>query len=262
MTREQRWVGLALGSLAAMVGLIVAAHSGKAAPEKTKGTTAMLTGATPKPAPLARTPVAKPAPRESAFSTYTSAEYGASFRYPRNFPLDEGPLDEVTDQTPGLRNQAELEGEQPGALLVATIAVPDDSFPNTTFAGGSVQFAINRYLPGGDCQDYPVKRTGDAKSASGVLTVGGVPFMWADSDQGEGDKEFYERTYAGFANDSCYEFFVRVGVESVGDSEQAKPVNQKKILGQLEKIVVSTQLQPKTTSMLDKQPTKATPRTR
>jgi hypothetical protein len=255
MTRKQRWIWLALGAGLAMGGLIVAAHSGKAAPDRPT-TTAMLAGAAPPQRPLARTPVAKPAPRESAFSTYGSAEYGASFRYPRNYPLNEGPLDEVTDDTPGLRNQAELEGEQPGAVLVATIAVPDDSFPNTTFAGGSVQFAINRYLPGGGCQDYPVTRTGDAKSASGVITVGGVPFMWADSNQGEGDKEYYERDYAGFANDTCYEFFVRVGVESAADTDQVKPVNQKKILGQLEKIVASTQLQPKAVSMLDKRPTK------
>ena len=212
--------------------------------------------------PLAKTTMAKPAPRESAFSNYTSAEYGLSFRYPRNYALDEGALDEVTDQMPGLRNQAELENEQPGALLVATIAVPDDSFPNTTFAGGSVQLAINRYLPGGGCQDYPVTRTGDAKSASGVITVSGVPFMWADSEQGEGDKEYYERDYAGFANDTCYEFFVRVGIESAGDSEQMKPVNQKKIFGQLEKIVASTQLQPKAVSMLDKQPSRAAPGSR
>jgi len=206
--------------------------------------------------------VAKPAPRESAFSTYSSAEYGVTFRYPRNYPLDEGPLDEVTDQMPGLRNQAELEDEQPGAVLVATIAIADDSFPNTTFAGGSVQFAVNRYLPGGGCQDYPVTRTGDAKSASGVITVSGVPFMWADSDQGEGDREYYERDYAGFANETCYEFFVRVGVEPSGDSEQAKPVNQKKILGQLERIVASAQLQPKAVSILDRQSAKAVQRTR
>lgn len=261
MVCGKRWIWLGVGSALALGGLIMAAHSGKAAPERKK-TTAMLAGAATPQRPLAKTPVAKPAVRESAFSTYASTEYGASFRYPRNYPLDEGPLDEVTEDTPGLRNQAELEGEQPGAVLVATIAVPEDSFPNTTFAGGSVQLAVNRYLLEGGCQDYPVTRTGDAKSASGTIRVDGVLFMWADSDQGEASTEYFERDYAGFANDTCYEFFVRVGVEPSSDSDQVKPINQKKILGQLEKIVASAQLQPKAVSMLDKPPTKRTQRTR
>jgi hypothetical protein len=199
-------------------------------------------------------PVAKPAPRESGWSTYSSPEYGVTFRYPRNYPLDEGPL--ATADTSGLRNQEELQSEQRGAVLVATIVVPDDSFPNTTFAGGSVQFAVSRYLPEGGCQDFPITRMGDAKGLSGTITIHGVPFTWADRDEGDVTTEFLERDYAGFANDTCYEFFIRVGVGAPGDTDELKPVNQKKILGQLEKIVASLQLQPKAVSVLDQQPTK------
>jgi hypothetical protein len=255
MVGGNRWIWLAVGAGLAIGGLIVAAHSGKAAPERGKTTTAMLAGVPSPQRPLARKPVAKPAPRESAISTYSSPEYGVTFRYPRNYPLDEGPLDEAAEDTPGLRNQADLQGEQPGAVLVATMAIPDDSFPHTTFAGGSVQFAVNRYLPEGGCQDFPVTRTGDAKSASGTITAAGVPFTWADSDQGEASTEYFERDYAGFANDTCYEFFVRVGVGTAGESDQVRPANQKKILGQLEKIVVSLQLQPKAVSILEQRPT-------
>jgi hypothetical protein len=166
--------------------------------------------------------------------------------------LDEGPLDQETvENIAGLRSQEELESEQPGGVLAATIIVPDDAYPNTTFAGGSVQFAANRYLAGEGCQELPAERLGDAGGATGTNTIQGVTFAWADTDAGEGDTEFLERDYAGFANGTCYEFFVRVGSEVTGDSDHAKPVNQKKILGQLEKIVISLQLQAKETSMLD-----------
>lgn len=260
MVGGKRWIlwalvaGLVAGSFA------VITYVGKAAPKAKGATVAPLAGIAHQP--LEKKPVARPAPRESSVSTYASPEYGVTFRYPRNYPLDEGPLDEVTEDAGGLRSQAELESEQPGAILVATIAVPEDSFPNTTFAGGSVQVAVNRYLPEGECQDYPVTRTGDAKAASGTITVDGVSFRWADSDQGEANTEYFERDYAGFANDRCYEFFVRVGVEAVGETDQLKPVNQKKILAQMEKIVTSLQLQPRAVSMLDQRRGEQTQRAR
>src|SRR5271170_7180018 len=86
--------------------------------------------------------VSKPAPRESTFATYTNPEYGVAFRYPRNYGLEEGAPEEL----PGVRSEAELQSEQPGAVLVATVVVPEDSYPNTNFAGGSLQFGVNRYL--------------------------------------------------------------------------------------------------------------------
>jgi hypothetical protein len=259
------WV-LALG------GLGLAGCSSKAASRKAEGLTKPLTEPAAQAHKIETKPVAKPAPRESVFSTYVNAQYGVSFRYPRNYPLDEGapnqaPLAEQTgaestENVAGVRSQVELESEQPGSVLVATIAVPDDSFPNTTFAGGSVQFAVNRYLPEGGCQDFPITRTGDAKAASGTVKVQGMTFTWADSDEGEGDTEFLERDYAGFANDTCYEFFVRVGVESADESDQLRPVNQKKIMGQLDKIVTSLQIEPKAVSVLDQRPAVKTDRGR
>src|SRR5258707_2623989 len=188
MAGSKSWIWLAFGVQLAVGGLTLAGCSSQAAPKTEKKTAAPLAGAAQQ-RPLERKPVARPAPRESAVSTYANPEYGVAFRYPRNYPLNEGALDEATEDTPGLRNQADLESEQPGAVLVATIAIPDDSFPNTTFAGGSVQLAVNRYLPECWCQDFPVPRTGDAKWASGTITAGAVPFMRADRDEGEGSTE-------------------------------------------------------------------------
>jgi hypothetical protein len=256
MVGGRRWILWALVAGLVVGCFAVVGYVGKAAPKTKRTSVAPLAGIAQRP--LEKKPVARPAPRESSVSTYASPEYGVTLRYPRNYPLDEGPLDEVTEDAGGLRTQSELESEQPGAILVATIAIPEDSFPNTTFAGGSVQVAVNRYLPEGGCQDYPVTRTGDAKAASGTITADGVPFLWADSDQGEANTEYFERDYAGFANDRCYEFFVRVGVETVGEMDQLKPVNQKKIMAQLEKIVTSLQLQPRAVSILDQRPAQQT----
>jgi hypothetical protein len=254
MARSASWIWLVVSAALAVGGfIVVAGWSSKAAPKTDRKTVAMLTGAAPvAQAPLAMKPVARPAPRESPLSTYSNPDYGLTFQYPRNYPLDEGPLDEETaENVAGLRNQEELESEQPGGVLAATIIVPDDSFPNTTFAGGSVQFAVNRYLAGEGCRNYPVERLGDSGGSTGSKTIQGVAFAWADSDAGDGDAEFLERDYAGFANGTCYEFFVRVGVENGSDSEHVKPVNQKKVVGQLEKIVGSVQWQAREVSVLE-----------
>jgi hypothetical protein len=254
-------VGFTAGVALAVGGLVVAGCSSKAASKAEQKTTAMLAGVPQRP--LERRPVAKPAPRESAVSTYTNLDYGVTFRYPRNWALDEGPLDEDTmDRVSGVRSQQELESEQAGGVLAATIVVPDDAFPNTTFAGGSVQFAVNRYLAGEGCRNSPAAWLGDSNGSSGTKVIQGVVFAWADSDAGEGDTEFFERDYAGFAEGACYEFFLRVGVEAAGNSDQVKPVNQKKIVGQLEKIVESLQLTGKQVSVLDRKATEPAQRRR
>jgi hypothetical protein len=195
---------------------------------------------------VART--AKPAPRETGSSTFNDPDYGISFRYPRNFALDEGAPDGIS----GVRSQEDLAAEEPGAELVATVAVPDDAYPNTNFAGGSLQFAVNHYLTARGCHDALAARVGDASQPQGSATIAGVPFAWAEGDAGDAGTEFFERDYAGFANGTCYEFFLRVGVGSPADQDSVRPANEKKILSNLEKIVESLQLQPKPVSVLDK----------
>jgi hypothetical protein len=205
--------------------------------------------------PLATPPVSRPsrnperaakaAARESAFSTYANPEYGVSFHYPRNYALEEG----AARQRAGVRSQEELENEEPGGVLVATVAVPDDAYPNTSFAGGSLQFAVNRYGTAGSCRASLLSRRGDSNGRSGAATIQGVEFAWADNDEGDGSTEFFERDYAGFANGTCYEFFLRVGVAANTDGES--PPDEKKILTHLEKIVSSLQFPSRSVSVLD-----------
>ncbi len=167
MVGGKAWIWLVVIAGLAIGGVVVAGWSSKAAPnagEKDGGDA----GRVGPQRPLATKPVARPAPGLSVLSTYSNAEYRASFKYPRNYPLDEGPLDQETvENIAGLRSQEELESEQPGGVLAATIIVPDDAFPNTTFAGGSAQFAVHRYLASEGCQELPAKRLGDAWRATG-----------------------------------------------------------------------------------------------
>jgi hypothetical protein len=197
--------------------------------------------------------VSKPAPRESALAVYSNPEYGVMFRYPRNYALEEAAFDEEKpDDIPGVRSQEELAREQPGTRLVATVVVPDDAYPNTTFAGGSLQFAVNPSLEPEACREFLISRLGDSKGPRGKATIQGVAFAWAENSMGDdANTEFFERDYAGFSNGTCYEFFLRVGVGRAADEDGVKAADEQRILGHLEKIVSSVQTQPKPVSVLD-----------
>jgi hypothetical protein len=168
------------------------------------------------------------------------------FRYPRNYALEEAAFDEEKpDDIPGVRSQEELAREQPGTRLVATVVVPDDAYPNTTFAGGSLQFAVNPSLEPEACREF-------SKGPRGKATIQGVAFAWAENSMGDdANTEFFERDYAGFSNGTCYEFFLRVGVGRAADEDGVKAADEQRILGHLEKIVSSVQTQPKPVSVLD-----------
>jgi hypothetical protein len=212
----------------------------------------------PRLAPPSKQPerAAKPPARESALSIYSNPDYGVSFRYPRNFALQEA--DDLNENAPedasGARTPAQLAQEEPGALLLATVVVPDDAYPNTTFAGGSLQLAVNRYLTAASCRHELISRLGDSDGRNGAATIQGVEFAWADNDEGDASTEFFERDYAGFANGTCYEFFLRIGVDATDDADGTRPPDEKKILAHLEKVVSSLQFESKSVSALDAAP--------
>jgi hypothetical protein len=230
------------------------------------------TGPEPRPAQAApaRQPerAAKAAARESALSTYSNPEHGVSFRYPRNFALldsdtaDEADAAEVEsdleagtlEPNSGIRSQDELQREEPGAWLVATLIVPEDAYPNTAFAGGSMQFAVNRYQTAGSCRANLLARLGDSNGRSGSATAQNVEFAWIDNDEGDASTEFFERDYAGFGNGTCYEFFLRVGVGAADDLNGTRAPDEKKILGHMEKVVSSLQFESQPVSSLDGPP--------
>lgn len=206
--------------------------------------------------------------RDSAFSTYSNPQYGVSFRYPRNFALleYEAPEGDAADveqaleagtQEPNsaIRSREELPSEEPGAVLLTTLIVPDDAYPNTSFASGSVQFAVNRYQTARSCRANLLARLGDLQGASGDVTIQGVLFGWIDNDEGNAGTEFFERDYSGFVNETCYEFFLRVGVDAAADPEDGvRAPDEKKILLHMEKIVSSLQFESKAVSALDAAP--------
>src|ERR1700719_1638971 len=147
----------------------------------------------------------KDAPREAFLSTYNNPEEGISLRYPRNYSLEAGDLEEHSFS---LKRQEDLDSEQPGATLVATILIPEDGYPNTAFEHGSVQLVINEGGTETSCRDTSLMSSDAAISKT--ATVQGIVFWWSEQESETAGTNVRERAYAGYTRGTCYEFLLTV----------------------------------------------------
>jgi hypothetical protein len=177
------------------------------------------------------------APREAFLSTYNNPEEGISFRYPRNYSLEDG---DVQEHSFFLKRQEDLDMERPGTTLVATILIPEDGYPNTTFEHGSLQLVIYESVSEKSCRDASA---GSNANRSGTTTVQGVVFSWSEQETEAGGTKILERTYTGYSRGTCYAFFLTVVADEAPDPDGfKKPADTAKIMKQLEKIISSAEI--------------------
>jgi hypothetical protein len=179
---------------------------------------------------------------DGAFSVYKNPEHGLSFSYPRNYELEESALE---DSASG-EQQEELDT---GVKLLATVLIPDDTYPNTNFAHASLQVLVNESVNEQGCRELIA--TGDAThAASAMLTAQRVLFWHRTGTWRSGQTETVEREYAGFFDSRCYAFHTEVELRDLTNQEGARErqADREKILAQLEKIVASVRLQAPTSS--------------
>ncbi len=189
-------------------------------------------------------PATKSPPRESFLSTYSNPEQGISFRYPRYYALEEGDLEEHSFF---LKRQEDLDIEQPGTRLVATLLIPEDGYPNTTFEHGSLQLLVKDSATPESCKEFSGSTEQGAKVPK-KLTIQGVLFRGTELQYETGGTQILERNYAGFFGDRCYQFKLVVAAEAATEvatdpSGTTRPADEARIMQQLEKIVGSVQFQ-------------------
>jgi hypothetical protein len=171
-------------------------------------------------------------------ATYSNPEYGLSFRYPREYALEEG---EVDEHSLFLRRQDELE---PDTKLLATVLIPEDAYPNTTFEHGSLQVLVHEGLDGEGCRALVDPDSG-AFGASGVRAINmeAGPLWWSEEKTSADGTQIVEREYAAFLGGRCYEFYAVVALGELTEQEGAeRQADPEKILRQLEKILVSVRV--------------------
>ncbi len=183
-------------------------------------------------------PLRRDTPHESFLSTYNNPEEGISFRYPRNYSLEEG---EIQERSFFLQRQEDLDGEQPGAKLLATVLIPEDGYPNTTFEHGSLQLAVNEAESEKGC--LAVSEVGITGSGSRALTVQGVAFHWSGEETEIGGSKILQRKYAGYSQGTCYQFRLILAAEESPDPNGfTKNADMVRIMKQLQNVVTSSRI--------------------
>jgi hypothetical protein len=178
-----------------------------------------------------RSEASKSPDRDSPFATYNNPDYAVSFRYPRTFPLTEDADDFGGDSL--LKTQQQLAEDQPGAVLLASIEIPDDAYPNTTFLSGHLQFAVNPTLSEPACRALASapspadpdladpssavsgfakadERRAVASTSAKAEAIHGLVFHWRQSRASANNITSLSRDYFAYSGDSCYEFFLQV----------------------------------------------------
>src|SRR5207248_2438038 len=152
---------------------------------------------TPTPTPVAAVPekpkkvVKKHRPVNA---TYVNSEYGISFSYPRKYSLQSG--DKLAS--------AALPSSyaKPGAVEIAAVDMPDDSYPETDFSSALLNVSVNKSLSAVECMQFVAtsKDAGEAKPT--IVKVGANEYSTFEQINGESDKKSDLKYFHLFKNNA------------------------------------------------------------
>ena len=191
----------------------------------------------------------KKAPKQRpANVTYSDANSGVSFLYPRKFMLASG--ENVQPQLGNIET-APMNFVEPGGVTVATVALPSTSYPGTDFANGFFSVNVNRSLSEQECPHFAFV---DASDADGepidaekvkIGSADGSKEMEMTSEfAGSATKQLETQYYHSYENGACYEYVLGLGTAGYGTKEGIKPVDRDEVFARLQKILATVKIRP------------------
>jgi hypothetical protein len=223
----------------ALVGVSSPASS-SAAPAPT-ATLATSPTAVTSPAPTKKTPKKRP-----ANVTYSDANSGVSFLYPRKFALTSG--DKTQPQLAGVSmNEAPMNFVQPGGVAVATVALPGGSYPGTDFASAFFNVNINRSVSEQECERFAFV---DTRNADGEaidpekVKIGSTDMEMTSNFSANAIKQAETEYYHSYEYGACYEYVLGLGTEGFATEGGIEHVNRDEVFAKLEKILASVKINP------------------
>jgi hypothetical protein len=190
------------------------------------------------PAP-ASTAVATPEPQKKmkkhrpATATYVNGTYGVSFSYPVKYSL----------QTGDKKSSAPVQANflKAGAVQVAAVDMPDDSYPDTDFSAALLNVSVNTNMTAEECGQF-VPTSKDAEAAKPtIVKLGSNQFAELEQMGGEGTSQSDLKYFHQFKNGACYEFALDVETSRKTDEELAQ-VDRGKVFQKLEKILTTARI--------------------
>jgi hypothetical protein len=168
-----------------------------------------------------------------ANATYVNGTYGVSFSYPRKYSLQSGDKNSSAPVQPNF--------VKPGAVQIASVDMPDSSYPDTDFSSALLNVSVNQGMTSEECMQF-VPGSKDSETAkSTTVKLGMNEFTELERTNGEGNSQSDLKYFHLFKNGACYEFALQVETSRKPDEELAQ-VDRGKVFRQLEKILATARI--------------------
>ncbi|MGD1022375.1 MAG: hypothetical protein ABR880_06310 [Candidatus Sulfotelmatobacter sp.] len=232
-----------------------------------QSTPPVTTSSTPTPVMPVQQAAAKPMHKKVVHRapptlTYADKTSGVSFQYPRKYALKTG--DAATELVSS--GPLPMDFVQPGGVALATVSLPESTYPNSDLASAFFNVSVNKTLTADQCGEFSVPQPNPAAPADPTLQataqlatppisklmIGDMELQSSETTSGgqttNGPREEASKYYHVFQNGACYEFALKVAtIESSSSptTESAtKPVNRDEVFQRLEKILATVKINP------------------
>ena len=232
-----------------------------------QSTPPVTTSSTPTPVMPVQQAAAKPMHKKVVHRapptlTYADKTSGVSFQYPRKYALKTG--DAATELVSS--GPLPMDFVQPGGVALATVSLPESTYPNSDLASAFFSVSVNKTLTADQCGEFSVPQPNPAAPADPTLQataqlatppisklmIGDMELQSSETTSGgqttNGPREEASKYYHVFQNGACYEFALKVAtIESSSSptTESAtKPVNRDEVFQRLEKILATVKINP------------------
>jgi hypothetical protein len=219
---------------------------GVSSPAPSSATPAIAVTAATTPAAGVAARVKKTPKKRPANVTYSDANSGLSFLYPRRFALTSG--DKAQSQLATVsRNEAPMNFVQPGGVTVATVALPGGSYPGTDFASAFFNVNVNRSVSEQECAHFAFV---DTSSADGEpvdaekVKIGSTDMEMTSDFSANAIKQAETQYYHSYENGACYEYVLGLGTEGFATEGGIEHVNRDEVFAKLGKILASVKIKP------------------
>ena len=220
---------------------------GVSSPASSSATPAIaVTAATTPTAATVHARVKKTPKKRPANVTYSDANSGLSFLYPRKFGLNSGDTAQPQLATVS-RNESPMNFVQPGGVTVATVALPGGSYPGTDFASAFFNVNVNRSVSEQECAHFAFV---DTRNADGEpvdaekVKIGSTDMEMTSDFSANAIKQAETQYYHSYENGACYEYVLGLGTEGFATEGGIEHVNRDEVFAKLEKILASVRIKP------------------
>jgi len=205
-------------------------------------TTPAVSAATaPAPATPVETKKKKVQKKRPANVNYSEPNYGVSFTYPRKYELASG--EKVKHELVG--NDVRMNFIQPGGVAVASVGMPETSYPGTDFSAALFNVNVNYGLSEQECSQFAFvdHRNPDGEPMDpDQVEVGSTNFSRTSDFNGSMMKQAETEYFHSYQNGACYEFVLGLGTEGFGSQDGIEPVNRDEVFAKLEKILATVKI--------------------